>query len=569
MQPYYPILVLKNKTLPMYKQFISLVLLISTLLFSSTTECQTTTEWRADLAYLHNRIVTDYDNLFHKVKREQFEAAVQSLDAEIPSLQRHEIIVRFAELVAMFRIGHTAARLDIWGGHGHSTSGFHQIPLLLYAFSDGWYIRQAHERYATAVGGKVLQIGGIPIVQVLEKVRPVVPFENEMGFISSAPFYLSCPEVLHAMGVIDELEAITITYEKEGKEVELTLDAEQVAYPGRYGYVTRESDWVDANHNTTAPLPLWLTKLDQKRYSHFLPDTKTLYVRHSQVRHEEEETIPQFFEKVFAFIEENDVDKLVLDVRLNGGGNNYLNKEVITGAIRSKINAPGRFFVITGRRTFSACQNLVNELEKYTDAIFVGEPTAENVNFYGDTKRETLPHSKLNVFLSWLWWQNHDPRDKRQWTAPDIAVDMSFEDYRTNHDPVLRAVLNWQPSQPVAAQIKEKVVAGENESAYQTALNYLANPQHRYAKIKLEDQLNRTGYDLMGTNQTSAAAEVFKINTLVFPNSANTYDSYGESLWKLGKIEEAITNYEKAIQLDPDGPIGQNSKAMLSKIRMN
>ena len=47
-------------------------------------------------------------------------------------------------------------------------------------------------------------------------------------------------------------------------------------------------------------------------------------------------------------------------------------------------------FVIIGRRTFSACQNLVNELDNYTNAIFIGEPTAENINFYGDTRPGSL-----------------------------------------------------------------------------------------------------------------------------------------------------------------------------------
>jgi len=74
-------------------------------------------------------------------------------------------------------------------------------------------------------------------------------------------------------------------------------------------------------------------------------------------------------------VEKNDVEKLVLDVRMNGGGNNQLIKPIITGIIQlKKINKKGKFFCIIGRRTFSACQNLVNELERYTEVIFVGEP---------------------------------------------------------------------------------------------------------------------------------------------------------------------------------------------------
>ncbi len=131
----------------------------------------------------------------------------------------------------------------------------------------------------------------------------------------------------------------------------------------------------------------------------------------------------------------------MLDVRLNGGGNNYKNKPIVQGLLKSKINQPGKFLVIIGRRTFSACQNLVNELDNYTEAIFVGEPTSENINFYGDNRRMELPKSKIPVFLSFAWWQDKPQWENADWLAPHIAVEMSFEDYRSNRDPVLETAL--------------------------------------------------------------------------------------------------------------------------------
>ena len=213
--------------------------------------------------------------------------------------------------------------------------------------------------------------------------------------------------------------------------------------------------------------------MERNVYYEYLPDSKTLYVRHSQVRNEPDETIEAFFEKVFKFVEENEVEKFVLDVRLNGGGNNYLNRPVIVGLIAArKINQPGRLFTIIGRRTFSACQNLINELEKYTETIFVGEPSSENVNFYGDTVQKTLPNSGLNMRLSHLWWQNHDPRDTRQWTAPNIAVDMTFDDYRNNHDPVMETILNYKPRPDLTEQLRPLFLGSEFNDALQLAMEY-------------------------------------------------------------------------------------------------
>jgi hypothetical protein len=40
------------------------------------------------------------------------------------------------------------------------------------------------------------------------------------------------------------------------------------------------------------------------------------------------------------------------------------------------------------------------------------------------------------------------------------------------------------------------------------------------------------------------AVEAFKINTLLFPNSANTYDSFAEGLRRTGRKKEAIAMYQ-------------------------
>lgn len=65
--------------------------------------------------------------------------------------------------------------------------------------------------------------------------------------------------------------------------------------------------------------------------------------------------------------------------------------------------------------------------------------------------------------------------------------------------------------------------------------------------------LNDLGYAfLYGANDPKKAVELFKLNTELFPNVANCWDSYGEGLSKIGKISEAIKAYEKALSIRPD-----------------
>ena len=226
----------------------------------------------------------------------------------------------------------------------------------------------------------------------------------------------------------------------------------------------------------------------------YLKDSKTLYVRHSVTLNDGDKTIAKFFKEMLDFIDKNEVEKLILDVRMNGGGNNYLNKPILTSIIQArKVNQNGKFYCIIGRRTFSACQNLVNELSKYTEVTFVGEPTSENVNFYGDTKQETLPNSKLDMYLSWMWWQNLDPRDKRPWTAPHLAIDMPFKDYQTGVDPVMAVALAHNGNANIENQLRELVTKGNFDEAVSISKDYLKNPLHQYFKSELETKINDYG----------------------------------------------------------------------------
>ena len=78
-----------------------------------------------------------------------------------------------------------------------------------------------------------------------------------------------------------------------------------------------------------------------------------------------------------------------------------------------------------------------------------------------------------------------------------------------------------------------------------------------------ENQLNMLGYQLMWRDKLEAAIEVFKLNTQVYPESANPYDSLGEAYVESGEKELAIENYEKALALNPDTPTAIDALAKL------
>ena len=74
-----------------------------------------------------------------------------------------------------------------------------------------------------------------------------------------------------------------------------------------------------------------------------------------------------------------------------------------------------------------------------------------------------------------------------------------------------------------------------------------------------EREMNAIGYELMGTEKVEEANKVFELITKEFPTSSNAYDSYAESLMKLGKNDLSIKNYRKSVALNPNNQNGIDS----------
>ena len=523
-------------------------------------------QWQEDLRFFQKTVHRDFPFLFKKVTAAAFDEAVDQLHRQIPDLEEHEIVVGFARMVALFKYGHTNMGLSGWYDRGPIT--FHQAPLNLYQYSDGIYVQGVHQDYKQALGAKVIKVAGMDVAKALQAIYPVVPAENEQYFKAFGINYLGTPEILHAQGVTPELKTtVTFTLEANGRTFDVTFDPidAPMGFPGKYSHIQQEGEWLDArNQNDT---PLYLKNLDRIYFDEYLPEQKALYVRHSQIQDDPQEAIPAFYERVFTFIEENEVERFILDVRLNGGGNNYKNKPIVTGVIKSKINKTGQFFVILGRRTFSACQNLVNELSNYTNVIFVGEPTAENINFYGDNQPVELPNSGISIRLSFAWWQDKPQWEDGPWMPPHLPAEGTFEDYQTNRDPALEVALHFSDSTFVLdpmAHFTALFEAGKFQEIQSEAIRLTQDERYRY--YPFEERTNHVAYNLLNNGQMEPAIMVFQMNTQLFPQSAKAWNSLAEAFWKAGKKDKAIEYFNKAMSLDPDGDVGSGAQEWLKRI---
>lgn len=61
-----------------------------------------------------------------------------------------------------------------------------------------------------------------------------------------------------------------------------------------------------------------------------------------------------------------------------------------------------------------------------------------------------------------------------------------------------------------------------------------------------ETWFNHFGYNLMNEGKKEDALKIFKLNTELYPDGFNTFDSYGECLLELGDKENAIIAYNNS-----------------------
>jgi hypothetical protein len=385
----------------------------------------TSEQWREDLRYLGRELEQRHKNLFHTVTRAQLSGAVSELDAALPSLQSHQIIVRMTQIVALVGDGHTGVRLP---------SYFTLYPIGVYWFGSELRVTGAAREYRRALGARVTHIGGMPIAEVDARVRSCFPSaarENEWYVLSTSPAFLVRPEVLHTLGVVPDLGAAPFGFEDDQGET-FTLAITPIAAPP----VVQGGFAIPGMQSASAGQPLFRQRPGERFWFTYLPETGTVYLSFRGYQ-----SLGENARNLFRFIDSTGAGRLVVDLRQNGGGDFLEGRRHLIHPLQRHptLNQPGRLYVIVGRRTYSAAMANAIDFKKLTKAILVGEPVGERPNSYSENDEMTLPHSRLMVSYSTRYYTFLD-QDVPAF-LPDVRIDPSWPDFRAGRDPVMEWIL--------------------------------------------------------------------------------------------------------------------------------
>jgi tetratricopeptide (TPR) repeat protein len=392
--------------------------------------------WRSDLDFLVAEIRRLHAAYRTQPLPEGFERAAATLRERLPALSDEEIIVGLQGLMARLGDGHSTIYF-FFGPHS-----LRQIPIRFYDFCDGLYVTSAPAGLERLIGARVAAIGSLAPEEALARVAPYVSKDNPMFVRAMGANLLAFPGFLHAIGAVADPRHIPLTVLGPGGSRE-TVDLE----PRPAGSIAKTL--TPSALPGAPPAPLYLRRAEEAFWLEALPEPKTLFVQFNQVRDTPGETLAAFALRLRRAVDEQGTKNLIVDVRLNTGGNAHLLNPLLRTLIHFETTRPdARLFVLTSRSTYSAAQIFINKAGRLTNAIFAGEPSSSSPNFIGEDTPVVLPASGLVASVSSRYHQS-DPLDVRFWIAPDIPVPLCAKDYFANRDPTLetvRAILSARKS---------------------------------------------------------------------------------------------------------------------------
>ena len=379
--------------------------------------------------------------------RAEWDSAGRDLERRLPSLRYHEAVAAFSAFVGLLGDGHSRLDQLRLAAHARPTlgplpgAGFGtSYPIECAVFADGLWITRARKPSAWLAGTKVVAIGGRRPADAVTALGRLISADNPMWILHVVPEYLRSPAYVSAAGLAPGPDArfrVSVTGAPgEWHDVDLAPVASDSG-----------AQWVEAA-GATGPLPLTRSLPGSMAFADLGDSTRTVFARIRAIVDEPgHETVAAFTARLFAHLDSSGCRRLILDLRGNGGGDNYLNQPIVHGVLRRPaIDRTGGLFVIIDRGTFSAAVSLAADLERETHALFAGEPTGGAPDSPGDPTDVVLPASGLVVRVATTMWNGSDPRDPRRCIFPDLPAMPTWAEYRTGRDVALDAIAAWRPA---------------------------------------------------------------------------------------------------------------------------
>ena len=426
-------------------------------LMAGNTLAQTTTDAdrrREDIAQ-YRRDFFDKDRAYPVAARREAEQRLVELEKSAGSIDQAAFELTLARIAALADNGHTMSFA------APRSRRYERVDMRLVPFGEEFHVLRAKVENADLLGARLVAIDGVPMASLRQVFRSLAggpPAWRDR----TAPYFLESPPQLRALGIgKDNAAPVYAFVTGEGKTLERTFSVSPAGADRVGGNATR---WM---FPVLAPLEdrAWRTLIDADRAPWALQEpVKRFRWRHDagldavvidmrQSSNSANEKLKDFFAGVETMIGETRPANLVLDLRMNGGGDLTTTRDF---AERLPTLVKGRIFVLTSPWTFSAAISTLGYLKQAAPerVTIVGEPVGDRLNFFAEGRSVMLAHSKEYILPATErhdyrhGCRGHDDCHRPVVTRPiavpsldpDIAAPWTIEAYRAARDPAMEAV---------------------------------------------------------------------------------------------------------------------------------
>lgn len=380
--------------------------------------------WQSDLDTMSTELRRLHGStLYHATTRSGFESALETARATALTASNDEMIAEVYRLLATLGEGHTSvnASPDLY------------YPIVLRWFPEGVYVVRAEATREEILGQRVLTVGGLAPAELETRIDPLISVDVPEGLPVARPSLVMNTRLMRGLGIAGE-DGLVVELEGSGAVTIQPLGPEDT-FTGKSYLETLDPD----------TLPVSLRPRGESYWYDLDPASGLLYVRYDTCTSD----AAGMFNEVLDHLGGGQVQRLVLDLRWNGGGSSRPGTDFAEAvADIASINTPGSLYVLIGPRTFSSAMMNAMDFRARTEAIFAGEPLVEPAGHYGEVRRFELPASGLVIGTSTRYFDYGlgvvpAGQDSSTWVlspTPGWEHTWTWAEYGAGTDPVLESV---------------------------------------------------------------------------------------------------------------------------------
>jgi len=369
-------------------------------------------QWLEDFEVMHNSLKE------HPVYNDSLEGIINKLKYDFENKSGnldHLALITGIRMVGLFNDSHSLMMpLPLY------LKNPKYLPIQTYVFWDGIYITKASN--TDLIGARIISINNHPIDVVYDKVASLIGADNSWGAKNHSSLYVPNIDVLKGLDIVSSAEEVILELEIDGKKINKKLKGVSAV---------KWSLWALSSSEEKQPVGwnLRTPKIDVETKNDY-----TLWMTFNEIG--QETVLTDIGNKIYNQFYGKEINHFVIDLRNNGGGDNYTYNGLIEKLSQSDI----KITLLTSRKTYSAAINFISELQ-LTGKKFriIGEPTGAGHNHSGDPNTIFLPNSGLMVNISTKSW-HFIPELTDNSIPPDVFIEYNSSDYFEKNDPWMKAL---------------------------------------------------------------------------------------------------------------------------------